>query len=123
MQSRNSNAWYEPWWGEGLEKIENQIEYDKGYNFNKIAVKWKINDFAIWINGYEVGTASSGGLNPSGTFNELAFARGGSNNTPFYGKTKCVAVFKEALSDLELECLTSWMSFADMGIALGYTIE
>ena len=92
-------------------------------NFNKIAVKWKINDFAIWINGYEVGTASSGGLNPSGTFNELAFARGGSNNTPFYGKTKCVAVFKEALSDLELECLTSWMSFADMGIALGYTIE
>ena len=76
-------------------------------NFNKIAVKWKVNDFAIWINGVEVGSASSGAVHSSGVFDNLSFARGGSNNTPFYGNCKTVAVFSEALSDTELACLTS----------------
>jgi hypothetical protein len=67
-------------------------------NFNKIAFKYKENDFAIWINGIERGIASSGSLNPSGTFNELAFARGGSNNTPFYGNTKQIQYFDSALN-------------------------
>lgn len=106
--------------GSGVQIIISGIDVT---NFNKIAVKWKVNDFAIWINGYELGTSSSGSLNPSGTFNQLAFARGGSNNTPFYGNTKSVAVFKEALTDLELECLVSWMSFSDLGINFGYTVE
>ena len=106
--------------GSGVQIIISGIDVT---NFNKIAVKWKVNDFAIWINGYELGTSSSGSVNPSGTFDQLAFARGGSNNTPFYGNTKSVAVFKEALTDLELECLVSWMSFSDLGINFGYTVE
>ena len=92
-------------------------------NFNKIAIKWKANDFAIWINGIELGTATSGSLNPSGTFNELAFARGGSNNTPFYGKTKQIQYYDTTLTDSELEQLTSWTSFTDMAQGQLYTIE
>jgi hypothetical protein len=92
-------------------------------NFNKIAIKYKANDFAIWINGIERGTASSGSLNPSGTFNELSFARGGSNNTPFYGNTKQIQYFDTALTDSDLETLTSWDSFSDMATSQLYTIE
>ena len=106
--------------GSGVQIILNGINVT---NFNKIAVKWKENDFAIWINGFELGTSSSGSLNPSGTFNQLAFARGGSNNTPFYGKTKQIQVFDSALADTQLEQLTSWQSFRDMANGQLYTIE
>jgi len=34
-----------------------------------------------------------------------------------------VSTFTEALSDSELECLTSWSSFNRMATAQGYTIE
>ena len=90
--------------GSGVAITVNSIDVT---NFNKIAIKWAANDFAIWINGIEVGTASSGNLNPSGTFNELAFARGGANNTPFYGKVKDVRVYNTALTDAELATLTT----------------
>ena len=76
--------------------------------FNKIAVKWKVNDFSIYINGVQVGATTSGSVNSAGTFNNVSFARGTSNNTPFYGNFKSVMVFKEALTDLELEKLTGY---------------
>ena len=76
--------------------------------FNKIAVKWKVNDFSIYINGVQVGASTSGSVNSAGTLNNVSFARGTSNNTPFYGNFKSVMVFKEALTDLELEKLTGY---------------
>jgi hypothetical protein len=97
--------------GSGVQIVVNSINVT---NFNKFIIKYKENDFAIWINGFEVGTASSGSLNPSGTFTELAFARGGSNNTPFYGKTKEIAYYDEVLTDLELETLTSYRTWESM---------
>ena len=96
--------------GSGVQIAVNSINVT---SFNKIAIKWKANDFAIWINGFEVGTASSGNLNPSGTFNELSFARG-SNNTPFYGSTKEISYYDEILTDLELETLTSYRTWESM---------
>jgi len=74
--------------------------------FNKIAIKYKANDFAIWINGVEVATDLSGTTFTSGTLTSLNFDDG-SGFADFYGKCKMVAVFKEALSDTELACLTS----------------
>ena len=71
--------------------------------FNKIAVKYKENDFALWINGIEVLTDTSGAA-PVG-LKELAFDNAAA--TKFQGRCKTVAVFKEALSDTELACLTS----------------
>ena len=41
----------------------------------------------------------------------------------FYGKTKEVIVFREALSDTELEALTSYDSFNSMATEQLYTIE
>ena len=75
-------------------------------SFKKIAIKYKLNDFAIWLNGSEVFTDTSGAV-PSG-LNVLAFSSAGSGGTDFYGNAKMVAVFKEALTDLELEKLTGY---------------
>ena len=72
-------------------------------NFHKIALKYKANDFALWIDGVEVASDSSG-LAPIG-LNDLEFSLNGSG--VFYSRCKTVAVFKEALSDTELACLTS----------------
>lgn len=71
--------------------------------FSKFAIKYKQNDFALWMNGQEIAIDTSGNT-PIG-LSELAFDDGGSNN--FYGNVKCVAVFKEALTDAELQQLTS----------------
>ena len=72
-------------------------------NFIKVGFKYKANDFALWVNGVEVATDTSG-LSPIG-LNNLAFNDGTSNN--FFGKTKCLAVWKEALTDTELQELTT----------------
>jgi hypothetical protein len=72
-------------------------------NFNKIALKYKSGEIALWINGSEVFT-STNTLNISG-LNKLDFeVIGGSS---FFGKTKCLAVWKEALTDTELQELTT----------------
>lgn len=73
-------------------------------NFNKIAVKYKQDDFALWINGVEVATDTSGAT-PLG-LSELAF-NDGNGALPFFCKTKALAVYKEALTDAELTALTT----------------
>jgi hypothetical protein len=86
----------------------------------KTAVKYKQNNFALWINGFEVGTDTSGNT-PIG-LSELAFDGGdGTNN--FYGNTKQIQYFNTALNDSDLETLTSWDSFSDMATSQLYTIE
>ena len=74
--------------------------------FKKCAIKYKQNDFALWIDGVEVATDTSGNTFPSDTLNKLSFDRG-DGAQDFFSKTKCVAVFKEALTDAELTCLTT----------------
>ena len=83
---------------------------DKNYgvtsvlDFHKVAIRWKANDFSLWVDGSERKTDTSGSV-PIG-LNSLSFDSGtGSSN--FYGNVKCVAVFKEALSDTELQKLTT----------------
>jgi hypothetical protein len=71
---------------------------------NKVAFKYKLNDCAIWINGYEVDTDTVATM-PSG-LDTLNFDQGNGGND-LYGKAKCVAVFKEALTDEELAQITS----------------
>jgi len=72
---------------------------------HKIAVKWKINDIAIWLDGTEIHTDTSASVPSADTLNQLSFNNG--NNLPFYGKTKNIQVFNEALTDAELITLTS----------------
>jgi hypothetical protein len=74
--------------------------------FKKCAIKYKENDFALWIDGVEVATDTSGNTFTENTLNELSFTRGGTAQ-PFYGKTKQVLTFNTALSDAELAELTT----------------
>ena len=71
---------------------------------NKVAVRYKFNDVSFWINGVKVGTDTNAFM-PIG-LNELSFSRG-EGGLPFFGKTKALAVWKEALSDAELAELTT----------------
>ncbi len=71
----------------------------------KIAYKYKVNDYAIWVNGTEAGTNTSSTDIPSG-LNQLNFDQANGTNN-FYGKVKQVIYFNEALSDSELQTLTS----------------
>jgi len=72
--------------------------------FNKIAIKYKSGDVSLFLNGTEVATSTSTNM-PVG-LDRLNFD-GGNGNNDFYGKVKCVAVFKEALTDEELAKITS----------------
>ena len=89
--------------------------------FNKIAVRYKENDFSVWLNGVQVHTDTSG-IEPVG-LNTLSFDFG-SNTLPFYGKTKMVATFPY-LSNDEMECLTGegYGTFEALAAAYSYTIK
>ena len=75
-------------------------------DFNKIAFKYKANDFSLYVNGTEVATDTSGSVVAANTFTTLKFLRGDDSNT-FYGKVKGLAVYNEALTDAQLIELTS----------------
>ena len=86
--------------------------------YNKIALKYKEDDFSLFVNGLELETDTNGAV-PSG-LNNLSFDNG--STTDFYGRIKELAVF-ELLTDSELESLTSWDSFNEMAKGQEYTIE
>jgi len=90
---------------------------------NKIAFKYSSGSFNLWVNGVKIGQTSDTNLLPTGTLNTLNFDFGDSVNGDFYGKTKQVAVFKTALTDSELEALTSWTSFNEMATGQEYSIR
>ena len=70
---------------------------------NKIACKFKSGDYALWVNGEERVTSSSSSL-PTG-LSVLAFNDGSLND--FYGNVKDVRIYNTALTDAELQALTS----------------
>ena len=74
-------------------------------DFIKVAFRYSVNDFSLWVNGTEQSTDVSGATFPAGTLTELSFNDGGSSS-PFYGKTKQVAVYNY-LSDTEMANLTT----------------
>jgi len=78
--------------------------------YNKVALKYKVNDFAFWINGFEVATDTSGAA-PSG-LDVISFNDGSSSD--FYGKTKEISYYDEILTDLELEYMTSYRSLNEL---------
>ena len=89
--------------------------------YNKILLKYKSNDNALWINGFEVASDNTYSYVPSG-LNVLKF-EWASGSYDFEGKAKQVQYFDSALADTQLEQLTSWQSFRDMANGQLYTIE
>jgi len=74
--------------------------------FEKVAIKWKLNDFSMYVDGREVNFDSSGATFSANTLNVVKI--NDNNISDYVGKIKCLAVFKEALTDLELEKLTGY---------------
>ena len=67
-------------------------------DYNKIAVKYKLNDYSVFVNGTKIYTNTSATVPPN--MDELKF-----NNPKM--KTKSVQVYTTALSDAELTTLTT----------------
>ena len=87
---------------------------------NKISIRYKLNDFSLWVNGFKVVTDNIGSVPTS--LNDLSYTNG-NGVANWYGKTKQLQYFDSALADTQLEQLTSWQSFRDMANGQLYTIE
>ena len=89
--------------------------------FSKCAFKYKSGDNAFWVNGFKTGgntdTISSTGLD------DISYNTAYPSNTgsPFYGKTRELQYFDSALTDAQLETLTSWTSLQEMITSQLYT--
>ena len=97
-------------------------------DFNKIAIKFKENDFAIWINGVEYDVDTSGITFSADTLNTLNFSNATNLSNFFYGKVKQLQVYGTALTDEELTLLTippnsTYSTYAEMANALNYTLQ
>jgi hypothetical protein len=90
-------------------------------SYNKIAFKYKQNDFALWVNGIELDTDTNG--NTPSNLNVLNLSNSNGLSNHFIGSLKQLQYFETALTDSELETLTSWVSFSDMANGQLYTIQ
>ncbi len=101
--------------------------------FQKIALSYKVNEFKAYINGTQVGIDTSGSVLSANTLTQFQFAFGNTTTYRFLGNAKSVMVFKEALTDLELEKLTGYnnhelyMNYYNrlsyLGLAEEYNVE
>ena len=79
-------------------------------NFNKIAVRWKENDFRMYINGTLVYSDTSGASFSSGTLNRVNFDNA-IGNDDFYGKCKDLRVYDtEGMTDTEINNLLTQLT-------------
>ena len=81
-------------------------------NNNKILLKYKANDFALWVNGFKSDIDTSLSSTPIG-LDRLNFDFG-SGSLDFYGKTKEIGYYDTALTDEELEYMTSYRSLSKL---------
>jgi hypothetical protein len=85
--------------------------------FNKVAIKYGATGTKFFINGFELGVdaddSSFSGIDT------LDFDVTGSSN--FFGKTRELQYFDSALTDAQLETLTSWTSLQEMITSQLYT--
>jgi len=85
------------------------LTYDLGDSteYHKICGKYKQNDFALWVDGVEVATDTSGAVFPADTLNTVNFSNANASGDEFYGKVKELRVYNEALTDAQLQTLTT----------------
>ena len=73
--------------------------------FIKAAFRYGVNNFAVFIDGVNKNATPNGNTFSAGTLNNLEL--NSPLDQPFFGKAKQVTVFPTALSDAELEALTT----------------
>jgi hypothetical protein len=82
----------------GTRFVSNPTTIVNQEQFNKICLKYKSGDTDIYFNGFKILSSSTTFTHSGNPISELEF-RYFDNNLPFYGKTKEVMTFNEALSD------------------------
>jgi len=75
--------------------------------FNKLAISYSQDLFKFYVNGSLVFTDSSGDTFTANTLNRLNFDVGTSGYSKFFGKVRNLQVYKTALTEDQLEDLTS----------------
>jgi len=75
-------------------------------NFHKMAALYKKDDLKFYVNGFLVGSFVSANMLPPNTLNQLNFDSG-AGLSDLYGKTKQIQYFNTALTDAELQALTT----------------
>ena len=90
----------------GASQVNLDVTISNTLQYNKIAFKYKANDFELYVNGSSVSTDTSGSVSAANTLDVLDFSSLGSTNV-LYGKVKGLAVYNEALTDAQLIELTS----------------
>ena len=105
-------------------QVNQDISVDNITQFNKIAFLYKENDFKLYMNGSLIASDTSGSTFSANTLNVLKFAGYSGTSQNFYGKTKQLMVFDEALSNEELSDLTGQIntSFVQLADFYNYTI-
>ena len=88
--------------------------------FHKVLISYKLNDVKFFIDGFKVGTDTSASM-PIG-LDVLNFDQG-NGLQDFFGNTKQIQYYNSALTDSELEKISSWTSFSDMAQGQLYSVE
>jgi len=106
----------------GTTVLDEEIEMADTNITAKVSVRYKSGDYSLYVNGLEVGSSSSTAIFTDGDLNEMQFGFANNSIFDFYGNTKQIQYFDTALTDTDLEELTSWTSFNEMANAQLYTI-
>ena len=74
--------------------------------FSKVAIRWAVNDFSLWVDGTERVTDTSGAVLAANTLTTFSINRG-SATLPFYGKFKAIINYPVYLDDTQMANLTT----------------
>jgi hypothetical protein len=80
-------------------------------DFSKFSVSYTTNDFKVYLNGFLIGSNTL--PSPLNGLDVLNFTLPNKTN-PFYGKTKEIGYYDTALTDEELEYMTSYRSLNEL---------
>ena len=106
----------------GIFQVLNYFVLNDITNSNKVAIKYKANDVGMWVNGFRLDLDTNATM-PSG-LSKIQFTNGSTSSPSenYYGKTKQLIAFDAALTDEQLEDLTSWDSFEELAASQGYLL-
>ena len=76
-------------------------------NFYRVALKYSLNNVKIFVNGFLLGIDLTSNVFSSNILNKINFNGGANGITNFYGNIKQIQYFDTALTDSELQALTT----------------
>ena len=91
----------------GVSQVDLSVAVSDITAFHQVAFKFAQDDFSLWIDGVEISTDVSGSTIASNTLDRFHFGEVSGTTNPFKGNCKDLRVYKTALTDAELQTLTT----------------